>query len=129
MPDTKVVRVDALLADRAEAAGELMGRTLGAQITHWARLGRAVEAGGASTPAVARVLAERAGFDDLDHDEQAEVIAEWERRMEDAIAALDLAAEFDRTGAAYAELDDDGNVVVRNMPVGGDRPESTAEAS
>lgn len=108
---SEVVRVDGALLRLAKAAGETMGRSAGSQISHWARLGRAIESADVPTSAIHAVLARQQAFDDLDDEDQKAVAALWDRDMSQRIASLDLAAEFAASGAAYAELDEDGNVV------------------
>ena len=91
-----------------------MDRSAAQQITHWARIGREIEAGaGIAHARIAEVLARRADYDGLTAEEQAIVRAEWGERLEARRSGLDLAAKFAAEGHAYAELDDRGEVVVR----------------
>lgn len=53
-------------------------------------------------------------YDDLDESEQAFRRAKWAERIDDAVANLDLAAEFTRAGRSWVEADERGNPVKRN---------------
>lgn len=112
MSKSEVVRVDKDLAARAKEAGATMSRSVAAQISHWARIGRAVENAGVPSSAIAAVLARQADFDSLPDEDQAAVVELWNLRIADTLNDLDLAADFTDVGQAYAELDSDGNVVV-----------------
>lgn len=111
MPKTEVVRVSSPLVEAAREAGMVMGRTVADQVSHWTRLGRAVEAAGARTTAIHDVLDGQARFDDLDGEDQAAVAEMWGHRVSELLGGLDLRSEFETNGQAYAELDEDGNVV------------------
>ncbi len=111
MTTSEVVRVDSALVERARAEGSVMGRSTAAQLSHWARLGRALEHSRVSTSTIHAVLAGQARFDDLDADEQQAVSDLWSEQMTGLIAGLDLRRDFEAAGQAYAELDDDGNVI------------------
>lgn len=54
-------------------------------------------------------------YDSLDDAAQAEVRAEWTDRISARRATLDLGTQFEAEGRPYAVLDDDGEVVVRNL--------------
>ena len=109
---TEVVRVDGTLLDLAKTEGATMGRSAASQLSHWARIGRAIEHSGVPTSAIHAVLAHQQSFDSLDDEDQRSVAAFWDHSIKERIANLDLVAEFEATGAAYAELDDDGNAVI-----------------
>ncbi|HET6875512.1 MAG TPA: hypothetical protein VFH70_12070 [Acidimicrobiales bacterium] len=121
---TSPTRVDEDLFAAAQLVAPLMDRSAAQQITHWARIGREIEAGASvSHRAIAQVLAQQTSYDQLTSEEQAVVRAEWNERMEARRSGLDLAAKFARAGQEYAELDDEGNVVVRT-PQGGTATEA-----
>lgn len=112
MPATSPVRVDAELYRSAQLVGDIMSRSAAQQITHWARIGRALEASAdVSTAHIAEVLTGDRDYDTLDSDEQALVRAMWAERFGRLHQQLDLAATFAAEGHTYAELDDDGNIV------------------
>lgn len=111
---TSPTRVDEDVFASAQMVGSIMDRSAAQQITHWARIGREVEAGGSiSHTRIHEVLEQRAHYDDLNAEEQAIVRAEWAERLETLRAGLDLARKFAKDGRPYAELDEDGAVVVR----------------
>ncbi len=96
-----------------------MGRSVTSQLSHWARIGRAIEHSGVPASAIHAVLAHQQSFDSLDDEDQRSVAAFWDHSIKERIAALDLVAEFEAAGAAHAELDDDGNAVIaRPLDVG-----------
>lgn len=111
---TSPTRVDEDLFASAQMVGPIMDRSAAQQITHWARIGREIEAGGSiSHTRIHEVLEQGAHYDDLNAEEQAIVRAEWAERLETLRSRLDLARKFAKDGRPYAELDDDGTVVVR----------------
>ncbi len=111
---TMPTRVDEDLFEAAKAAGSRLSRSAAQQLTHWARLGRELEASSAvSTRSIARVLAGQQPYDSVGDAEQAVVRASWDAGVEEALDALDLAAERAAEGASWTELDDDGRVVTR----------------
>jgi hypothetical protein len=112
MADTRVVRIDETLVATAEAEGRTVGRSTSAQLTYWARLGRAIEASGVPTSSIRAVLEQQAAFDDLSQEDQATVSALWAKQIDDRLSRLDMAAHHEASNTPYAELDDDGNVVV-----------------
>lgn len=63
------------------------------------------------SPRIRAVLAHQGDYDSLNHADQAVVSEIWKRGIERRISEMDLVAEFEATGQAYAELDDDGYVV------------------
>ncbi len=121
---TAATRVDEDLFASAQMVAPLMDRSAAQQITHWARIGREIEAGASiSHRAIAEVLSNQASYDELTAEEQAVVRAEWGERIEARRADLDLAKRFAEQGRSFAELDDDGRVLVRTpASKGGRRP-------
>ncbi|MGZ4693814.1 MAG: TA system antitoxin ParD family protein [Acidimicrobiales bacterium] len=114
MSTTSPTRIDDELFASAQLVGPLMSRSASQQITHWARIGRELEAAGSvSQRAIADVLAARQDYDQLTAEEQAVVRAEWAERIDARREALDLAQEFSDQGRSYVELDDDGEIVRR----------------
>ncbi|CAN5744287.1 ParD-like family protein [soil metagenome] len=107
---------DDVYAD-AKSVAVTMSRSTAQQLSHWARIGREVEASGMSTAAVAAVLNGRADYDDLDEISQAAVRAAWDDRMDKARDDLDLVREFQVEGRTWVALDDVGRVV-RHHPDG-----------
>jgi hypothetical protein len=111
---TSPTRVDEDLFASARLIGSVMDRSAAQQITHWARIGREIEAAaGISQARVAEVLARRARYDDLTAEEQAVVRAEWSERMDARREKLDLGRKYAEEGRSYVELDESGAVVVR----------------
>lgn len=64
---------------------------------------------------VERVLSGDGSYDALSEREQAVVRAEWDERIADRRAALNLAAEFTAAGDSWSDADDDGNLVTRGQ--------------
>lgn len=111
---TSPARIDDELYASAKLAGSVQSRSASQQVAHWARIGREIEASSSiSHKEIASVLAGGRSYDNLDPKEQAVVRAEWSARMEEARAALDLAADFARAHRTWVELDDQGRVVER----------------
>lgn len=117
-PSSKLVRVDADVRADAEAAGALMDRSVTKQLSHWARIGREVEAVAIQRVHRRRIAAvldgEGSGYDDLTADEQALVRAIWSKRIGEAAAVVDVAAEKQTAGRPYATVDADGNPMIVN---------------
>jgi hypothetical protein len=114
MSTTSPTRIDDDVFASAKLVGPVMGRSASQQVSHWARIGRELEASGSvSHREIAQVLTGRGDYDSLTPKEQAVVRAEWSERMTQRREALDLTVTFGGEGRPYAELDDDGNVVVR----------------
>ena len=82
-----------------------MGRSAARQVSHWARLGRDLEAlGGAALPRIAAVLAGDARCDDLGDAGAREIVrAVWAELMKQRREGLDIGAEFAAGGRPYAE--------------------------
>lgn len=111
---TSPTRVNEDLFASAQLVGSLMDRSAAQQISHWARIGREIECGASiSHRAIVDVLTKRTSYDQLTTEEQAIVRAEWSERMEARRAELNLGETLARKGRSYAELDEDGQVVVR----------------
>lgn len=113
MATTSPIRIDDELYASAGIVGPVMSRSASQQIAHWARIGRELEAADMSASEIIDVLAGARSYDDLDNRSQAIVRAEWRERIDARLASLNWRAEFEAAGDSYAELDDDGNVVVR----------------
>lgn len=114
MAKSSPTRVDTALYESAKDIGEMMDRSAAQQITHWARIGREIEASDeVSVQVVWNVLNGAATYDQLNAKEQAVVRAEWASRMEMFRGELDFASRFAKTGRSYVELDEEGNVVER----------------
>lgn len=118
MATTSPTRIDDELYASAKVVGPLMSRSAAQQITHWARIGREIEAADSvSHRAVADVLAARRDYDQLTAHEQAVVRAEWAERMDARRDGLDFAQEFSDQGRSYVELDENEQVVLRGPSV------------
>ncbi len=63
------------------------------------------------------MISEHTDYDSLGTMEQTVVRALWKRRIEAARSNLRLDEKFSAEGKAYAELDDKGNVVMREPVV------------
>lgn len=114
MPKSIPTRVDEDVFAMAQVVGPLASRSAAQQVNHWARIGREVEAARTvSQRAIADALARRRDYDTLSAEEQAVVRADWAVRMVELRSGLDLAETFAAEGRSYAELDEDGVVVVR----------------
>jgi hypothetical protein len=102
------------LYDDAKLAGEILSRSTAQQIDHWARIGREVEASpDISMSAIGEVLRGARSYDTLAlPQEQAVVRAAWADRIEQLRGDLDLRKVHENR--PYAELDESGNVVIRD---------------
>jgi hypothetical protein len=117
MATSAPIRIDEDLFASAKAEGALMSRSAAQQVAHWIRIGRELEAGGTvSHEAIRQVLAGHRSYDTLVSEEQAVVRAEWSERLADTVEGLDLRSEFEAAGETYAELDADGQAIVREPP-------------
>lgn len=115
MPLSPPIRIDGEVHASAVAAASAVNRSAAQQVSHWARIGRALEASRSiSRSDISRVLACEASYDDLDPHEQAVVRAEWSERTDQRRLSLNLAERFQTAGQPYAECDSDGNVVRRD---------------
>ncbi|WP_182348926.1 TA system antitoxin ParD family protein [Tomitella gaofuii] len=93
---TMSTSIDEVLFAAAKDAGRIHSRSAAQQITHWARLGRALESSAAlSTGAIEQVLTVGKSYDDLDAGGQKVV---WGERVDDSSASLNLADEFTAAG-------------------------------
>lgn len=108
-------RVDGDLFDAAKSVGAIASRSAAQQISHWARIGRELEASPAtSLRDIQRVLVGETGYDNLGERGQAVVRASWDEQMADRRESLDLAAEFTQAGRPWSEADERGGAVLRN---------------
>jgi hypothetical protein len=121
------MRVDGDLFNAAKSVGEVASRSAAQQISHWARIGRELEASPDTSPRdIQRVLAGEASYDTLGDRAQALVRASWDEHIAERLAKLDLAAEFTKAGRSWSEEDNQGRAVKRN---GGDTAaEATADS-
>ena len=107
-------RVDGDLFEAAKAAGALYSRSAAQQLSHWARLGRELEASPSVThDAIARVLAGQTPYDELPDPAQAVVRVEWDDRIAGTLAELDFTETLRGAGKPWAEADEDGKLVMR----------------
>ena len=114
MATTSVTRIDDDMFESARQYGAAMSRSASQQITHWARIGRELEAASGVSPRdIANVLSGEGEYDRLSAEQQAVVRAGWSELLNERIRALDLAMEFGARGRSYTELDEFGQVVRR----------------
>ena len=107
-------QVDADLYQLAASEAKVTRGRAGQLISHWARIGRELEQSTeVSQERVASVIGGQSGYDSLQKKEQTVVRAHWKQRIEDTRSNLRLDRRFTSEGKAYAELDDEGNVVMR----------------
>lgn len=115
MASTSPTRIDTDVVESARHVAEIMNRSASQQISHWARIGREVEAAASTSPrAITNVLTGPGAYDDLGAEEQAVVRATWAEAISLRISELDLRRRFLAEGRSFAELDDDGHVVRRS---------------
>ena len=113
---TTPTRVDSALVEAAQVVGRVLQRNTGQQISHWARVGRAVEESATASPGeIRRVLAGEVSYDTLGANEQAIVRTTWQEVVETRRVSLNYEEMFTRAGMAYAELDENGQVVTRGV--------------
>ena len=111
------VRLEAEITDAARGEATRMSRSVAQQVSHWARIGRELERSReVSADDIRRVLDGDAGYDTLSSKEQAVVRAVWSGRIESLRAGLRLDKTFRDSGHRYAELDENGDIVVREPP-------------
>lgn len=125
------MRVDGDLFDAAKSIGAVTSRSAAQQISHWARIGRELEASPGTSPRdIQRVLAGEAGYeyDDLGERDQAVVRASWDEQTAERLAGLNLAAEFTQAGRSWSEADEQGHLVKRRAVVV-DTPDADAGAA
>lgn len=114
MKTSTPVRIDAELYASATEAASVMSRSASQQISHWARIGRELEASSeVSIDHVAQVLRGAKSYDDLSAEEQAVTRSFWAEKMAAVTGALDFAQRFTAEGRPFIELDDSGEVVRR----------------
>ena len=117
MSTTIPMRVDGDLFNAAKSVGAVTSRSAAQQISHWARIGRELEASPGTSPRdVQRVLAGEAGYeyDNLGERDQAVVRANWDEQLDERRAKLNLAAEFAKSGRSWSEADGQGQLVKRH---------------
>ena len=114
MPLSNPIRIDDGIYASAKAAAPAMDRSAAQQVSHWARIGREMERSREIPHSdIAAVLNGDSHYDDLDDPRaQAIVRAVWAEEMKQWRESLDLEAEFVAKGLPYAELDENGDVVV-----------------
>ncbi len=103
---TQPVRIGSDLFESARRAGGAQERSAAQQISHWARIGRELEASASVTVAEHRRLADAAAYDDMSPTEQALVRAQWEVAIGDAIGELDLRRHFASEGKRFVVVAD-----------------------
>ncbi|MGQ0699072.1 MAG: TA system antitoxin ParD family protein [Panacagrimonas sp.] len=108
------VRLEAEITDAARDAASSMSRSVAQQVSHWARIGRELERSPeVSADDIRRVLDGAGDYDQISTKEQAVVRAVWSGRGDSLRSGLRLDKSFQETGYRYAELDGQGEVVVR----------------
>jgi len=99
--------------DAAVAASAVSSRAVAQQIAHWARIGRELEMSPrVNHRSIAHVLAGARSYDSLGEHEQAIVRKEWAERASALRSELNYAIGFSAAGESYAEVDQDGNLLV-----------------
>ena len=124
MASAPPTRLDADVYTDAAAVAPSTSRSTAQQLSHWARLGREVEATviiSTRRRTVEAVLAGRGAYDDLTGDEQAVVRTAWQERIEESLDHVDIGQQRLNNGKTYLALDEAGNVVRHN-------PDGSAEA-
>lgn len=117
MTTTSTIRIDGDVIDSAKREAATMNRSAAQQVTHWARIGRELEAAASASPrAIASVLSGTTSYDELGTEEQAVVRATWAEALDARITLLDLRRRFLAEGRTFAELDASGEVVKRVPP-------------
>ena len=112
---TKPTRIDPDVFDAAQVVGPTMSRSATQQVNHWARIGRELELSHELRHRdIGAVLAGQRSYDTLPAREQAVVRAEWDERITATRAELDLVAEFTAAGRSWTEVDENGDLVVKN---------------
>ena len=120
MTSSPPTRLDADVYRDAAAVAPSTSRSTAQQLSHWARLGREVEATvivATRRRAVEAVLGGRGGYDELTADEQAVVRTAWQDRIDDLVAEVDVGAKRLSEGQTYLALSED-DAVVRHHPDG-----------
>jgi hypothetical protein len=120
MPSSPPTRLDADVYRDAAAVASSTSRSTAQQLSHWARLGRELEATvimATRRRALAAVLGGQGGYDDLTEDEQAVVRTAWQERIDDLLDRVDVGQQRLNDGKTYLALDDDG-AIVRHWPDG-----------
>ena len=114
MASAPPTRVDDEVYADATATGQEMGRSVAKQLSHWARIGRELEATAVMTTRRRRMEAVLAGdgeYDELTGDEQALVRTNWSERITELAGQVDVGAAKQAAGLPYVTLDADGEVV------------------
>ena len=111
---TMPTRIDGELFQAAKVSGAVHSRSAAQQLTHWARLGRALETSpGFSQRDVEDVLLGRRGYDEVSDRTQAAVRVAWDEQIATRISTLDLTEELSSDGAPVVEADEHGQLVTR----------------
>lgn len=111
------MRVDGDLFEVAKTVGALSSRSAAQQFSHWARIGRELEAAPAvSLREIQRVLAGDVEYDTISERSQAVVRAGWDEQIAERAASLNLAAEFTSAGRSWTEADPQGAAHQKNSP-------------
>ena len=120
MASSPPTRLDADVYRDAAAVAPSTSRSTAQQLSHWARLGREVEATvivATRRRAVDAVVAGQGGYDELTADEQAVVRTAWQERIDHLVDEVHVGAARLGEGKTYLALDADG-AVVRHHPDG-----------
>lgn len=106
------MRVDGDMFEAAKAVGAVASRSAAQQFSHWARIGRELEASpNLSVSDIQRVLAGEAEYDSLRERDQAVVRANWDELIAARIDGLNLASEFTEAGRPWTDGDEHGDAV------------------
>lgn len=108
------IRLETEITDAARDEAARMSRSLAQQVSHWARIGRELERSREiSADDIRRVLDGAGDYDRLSAKAQAVVRAVWSGRIDSLRSGLRLDKSYAESAYRYAELDEHGDVVVR----------------
>lgn len=111
---SRSVKLTESFVEIAESEGQVMRRTIGAQIEYWAEIGREVEASGAlGIDGVRRLLAGQGSVQDISDHDEASYLDELTQKLESIDGSSTRVVDSLRTrGFSIASADDRGEVSV-----------------
>jgi ParD-like antitoxin of type II bacterial toxin-antitoxin system len=110
---TMPTRIDGELFEAARTVGAKQSRSAAQQLEHWARVGRELEASPTVThAAISRVLSGQTTYDSIPDEAQAVARVTWDEQIAARIEGLNFEQRLSSAGRAWAEADQDGNLVV-----------------
>lgn len=108
-------RIDRDLFDEAKRVGESTDRSAAQQLTHWARLGKALEQN-ATVTEVQAYLDGNLAYDDVSTATMPALQERLRSEVSQRLQNLNLAEEFENAGVAYSDLSSEGVVVEHSEP-------------